>query len=172
MLLASACTYRPSHILSKKKMAAVLYDLHRTDGIVLLKGVTYNKDEELKKYYEATLLKHGVTQAQFDSSLVWYTDNPKRFNKIYPIVIKHLQEDADSYAWLDNLVRKPKLSAKDIPPYNFDSLQRTFTDGLKMQFSIEALDSLAADTALMYIFPLDSIDVLSVAARQDTIIGE
>ena len=46
-------------------------------------------------YYKSVLDEHGITQAEFDSSLVWFTDNPQIFNKIYPKVIDRLQADMD-----------------------------------------------------------------------------
>ena len=161
-VLLSACTPRPRNVLSKKKMTEVLYDLHKTDGVVLVKGYNFNHDEELKKFYESTLLKHGVTQAQFDSSLVWYTDNPKRFNKIYPRVIARLQRDIDSYSWLDQQAVKPKLRPEDISPYNLDSLALALRTPLPACFSADALMPLNRDTSLYYIFPLPSIDSLSL----------
>lgn len=95
-LLLPGCTPRPRNVLSMREMRRVLYDLHRTDGILQTKGMLYGHDEELARYYEAVLERHGVTQAQFDSSLVWYTDHPKRFSKVYPPVIKRLQAEADA----------------------------------------------------------------------------
>lgn len=97
-VLLSACTVRPHNVLSSKEMENVLYDLHRTEGILQAKGYGYNRDEENAGYYEAVLRKHGVTQAQFDSSLVWYTDNPRRFDKIYPKVIDRLKAQKDVLA--------------------------------------------------------------------------
>lgn len=77
-------------------MIAVLYDLHRADGILQTKGLNYGHDDEVAFYYASVLEKHHVTQAQFDSSLVWYTDNPKRFSRIYPVVISKLTQDVEA----------------------------------------------------------------------------
>ena len=86
---------RPRGVLSNKEMRNVLYDLHRVDGALQVAGYNYGHNQELAAYYKAVLDEHGVTQAEFDSSLVWYTDNPQIFNKIYPKVIARLQEDVD-----------------------------------------------------------------------------
>ncbi len=143
-------------------MRELLYDLHKTDGVVYVMGCNYNRDDELNKYYLYTLEKHGVTQSQFDSSLVWYTDNPKRFNKIYPPVIKRLQEEYDSFAWLDTKKNKKRVKPSDIPPYNLDSLYEVNRNGLKNNLHIAAFDSLQRDTTLYYIFPQETIDSLSL----------
>ena len=86
---------RPRGILSNKDMRDVLYDLHRVDGALQTAGYNYGHTQEVAAYYKSVLDKHGVTQAQFDSSLVWFTDNPQIFNKIYPKVIDRLQMDMD-----------------------------------------------------------------------------
>ena len=43
------------------------------------------------------MAKHGVTQAQFDSSLVWYTDHPLLFNRVYPKVLDQLKAEQELY---------------------------------------------------------------------------
>lgn len=84
---------RPRGVLSNREMRDVLYDLHLTDGAIQVAGYIYSHDEEVAGYYKNVLDKHGITQAEFDSSLVWYTDNPQIFNKIYPKVIARLEKD-------------------------------------------------------------------------------
>lgn len=89
-------------------MRDLLYDLHRVDGAMQVAGYNYGHNEELASYYQSVLNKHGVTQAQFDSSLVWYTDNPQIFNKIYPNVIERLQADFDR----ENLLREERMAQR------------------------------------------------------------
>ena len=84
---------RPRGVLSNREMRDVLYDLHRADGAIQVAGYNYSHDTEVAGYYSNVLKKHGITQAEFDSSLVWYTDNPQIFNKIYPKVIARLEAD-------------------------------------------------------------------------------
>ena len=86
---------RPRDVLSNSKMRDVLYDLHRMDGAIQTAGYNYGHNQELAAYYQSVLDKHGITQAEFDSSLVWFTDNPQIFNKIYPRVVERLQADLD-----------------------------------------------------------------------------
>lgn len=154
-----SCTIRPKNVLSKSEMVDVLYDLHKTDGVVHVQAVSYVQDEELKKYYESTLLKHGITQAQFDSSIVWYTDNPKRFSKIYPIVIRRLQAELDKYAWLDELKDATSID-EDRCLMELDSLNDIFINGLPVRILPNPKD-LIPDSMLVYVYLIDSIDSLS-----------
>lgn len=78
-------------------MQSVLHDMHYTEAVLQVAGYNYGHDEAVAKYYQQVLDKHGITQAQFDSSIVWYTDNPQRFDKIYPRVVKDLENERDQW---------------------------------------------------------------------------
>jgi len=88
---------RGRDVLSSRQMVAVLTDLHRMDGMVQMKSIPRDHGEEEMAYYDAVLASHGVTRAQFDSSLVWYTVHPQRFNKLYPRVLKNLETEHNLY---------------------------------------------------------------------------
>ena len=95
LLILSGC--RPKGILHSWELRALLYDLHRMDALLQVSGKQYESDEVRNIYYAAVLEKHGVTQAQFASSLVWYTAHPQLFDKIYPKVIARLMEDEQQF---------------------------------------------------------------------------
>jgi hypothetical protein len=65
------------------------------------------------RYYKNVLDKHGITQAEFDSSLVWFTDNPQIFNKIYPKVIERLEADVEVEKQKREAKREKTLARKD-----------------------------------------------------------
>ncbi len=88
---------RPHGVLSSRQMRSVLLDLHRTDAVLQAAGYNYGHDEDVAKYYQAVMDKHGITQAEFDSSLVWYTNHPQLFDKIYPPVVKQLEAERDAW---------------------------------------------------------------------------
>ena len=103
---------RPRGVLSNREMRDVLYDLHRADGAIQVAGYNYSHDQELAGYYKNVLDKHGITQAEFDSSLVWFTDNPQIFNKIYPKVIERLEADFKVEEQIRDANREKKLASK------------------------------------------------------------
>ena len=74
-----------------------MVDLHKTDGLLQTVGLRVMTNEEKDIYYAMVLEQHGITQAQFDSSLVWYTAHPKLFDKIYPKVQKQLAEEKAAF---------------------------------------------------------------------------
>ena len=63
---------RPKGILHSGEMREVLVDLHKTDALLQISGLQNASIEEKNLYYAQVLKKHGITQAQFDSSIVWY----------------------------------------------------------------------------------------------------
>ena len=74
-----------------------MVDLHKTDGMIQTAGLSYGHDDVTDLYYAQVLEKHGVTQAQFDSSIVWYTAHPVLFDKIYPKVKADLKKEHDAF---------------------------------------------------------------------------
>ena len=90
ILFISACNGRPKGVLNQSEMTEVLTDMHLVDGSYAVQGLGSDQNIDKSVYYTAVLNKHGVTQAEFDSSLVWYTKNPKKFEKIYNEVLVQL----------------------------------------------------------------------------------
>lgn len=82
VLLSSACKPRiPVGILSESKMEDVLHDYHLAQGAAEQNGGDTEKNRYL--YVQAVFQKHGITEAEFDSSLVWYSAYSHRLQKIY-----------------------------------------------------------------------------------------
>ena len=87
---------RPKGILHSWEMRDLLIDLHKTEA--LLQTCCNTCSNETKAiYYAQVLERHGVTQAQFDSCLAWYTAHPQLFDKIYPKVLKELDKERDAF---------------------------------------------------------------------------
>src|ERR1035437_2029378 len=83
IFILSACEGRPNGVLNESKMANVLTEMHKTDASMNEKGLTYGRYYEKAPYYSFIFKKYNITQAQFDSSLVWYSKNPRVFSNIY-----------------------------------------------------------------------------------------
>lgn len=80
----------PSEVIQPDKMEALLYDYHIAQAI----GNEYNGEERYKKelLLQYVFEKHHTTEAQFDSSLVWYTRNTEELNNIYERVGEKLTQ--------------------------------------------------------------------------------
>lgn len=85
----------PSKYIQPGDMEDILYDFH------IAQAMSENIDRDEQKhafqqtlYFAAVLEKHGVTKADFDSSLVYYYIRADRFADIYKRVAKRLSDEA------------------------------------------------------------------------------
>ena len=90
ILLLSACVNRPGGVLNERQMTNVLTEMHKTDAILNEKGLAYGHYTEKAAYYKFIFKKYKITKAQFDSSLVWYSKNPRIFDNMYDKVLINL----------------------------------------------------------------------------------
>lgn len=83
----------PSKYLQPDEMEDILFDYH-----IAMNMIDENDTADFeKRIYEAEVLKkHGVTRAEFDSSLVYYTRHSDNFLSIYENLSKRLSDEAVS----------------------------------------------------------------------------
>jgi len=87
--LAASCSRVPKHILSERKMRVVLYDMLLAEAMIETMP-TFNTNDERSMVYDAVFTKHRITQAEYDSSLVWYGKNMDLYMAIYILVQKDI----------------------------------------------------------------------------------
>jgi len=90
MLLLSSCDGRPKGVLSLNDMTDVLTEMHKTDASLNERGLAYGHYTDKAPYYKFIFKKYGISKAQFDSSLVWYSKNPRIFGNMYDKVLINL----------------------------------------------------------------------------------
>ena len=74
-------------------MEEVLYDYYLSNGMAITpgeEGGNYTREY----YHRLALKKHGYTQADFDTSMVWYYNHLEDLFRIYERVQHRLGEDA------------------------------------------------------------------------------
>jgi hypothetical protein len=87
----------PSRYIQEGKMEDILYDYHVACGVASMNGADYNAESFNEHVYKAAVLKkHGVTEAEFDSSMVYYTRHTERLHKIYENLAERLSDEAKS----------------------------------------------------------------------------
>ena len=105
ILFLSACgNATPDGIINKDDMAAVLTDVHITDGRMLNMS---QASDTLFKYgrgrYDAIFKKYHTDSTQFKNSYRYYAVHPTLLTAIYDVVLKNLQAKSDS---LSNILKK------------------------------------------------------------------
>lgn len=87
VLIFVACGKQiPDDVIQPAQMEELLYDYHL--ALTLGNDLSYSDRYKRESYKNYVFSKHGVTEAEFDSSMVWYTRNSKMLTDIY----KNLQK--------------------------------------------------------------------------------
>lgn len=91
LLLVSCGEKVRTDVLPPEKLEAILYDYHLAQVMVsdLPSSERYKKD----LYFDYVYDKHGVTEAQIDSSLVYYARYPKDLSLIYTNMSSRLDRE-------------------------------------------------------------------------------
>lgn len=94
MLIIFSCKPQvPRKYIQPDDFEDILYDYHLADAMVDNNGTNEAK-YETALYRQAVLKKYGITQAEFDSSLVYYVRHADRLHKIYENLSKRLSDEA------------------------------------------------------------------------------
>jgi hypothetical protein len=83
----------PSEYIQPDELEDILYDYHVAEAMAR-NGSSMDADYNQTKYFLAVLEKHQVTEAVFDSSLVYYYTHAERLKVIYSRVQERLVNDA------------------------------------------------------------------------------
>jgi hypothetical protein len=95
-LMAGCKPTTPSEVIQPDEMEDLLVDYHIARGMAQLESNYGEQTYKQLLYWQAALQKHGYTQEQFDSSMVYYYTRADRFGPIYNHVLARLQDKAVS----------------------------------------------------------------------------
>lgn len=117
-ILLTACSRRPSYVLSEEKMTDVLYDIQLAQAIFKTNS-DFTSDDRKDRLVEGILEKHNISQADLDSSLIWYSDNINIYVDINDEVAERLKTDYDTIVARRNHLMKNVRDWSNyiIPPY-------------------------------------------------------
>lgn len=134
LVVFAACSRRPSYVIQEEKMVDLLCDIQLAQAV-------YNSDnqfspnEKKDRLIEGVLKKHKVTQADLDSSLLWYADNIAYYEVINDSVASRLRTKSD------RIVASRSISSTStnylIPPFfklsNYTSTMYFDIDSVKIK---------------------------------------
>lgn len=114
-----SCGRRPRHVIPEDKMMNILYDIRLVQAIYS-SDPNFYADKKKDAMVEGVLDKYGITQAELDSSLVWYADNIESYRQINDSVSSRLRARSNFIA-----EQKNKMESKSyktdyiIPPFYY-----------------------------------------------------
>lgn len=95
-LMTSCGNDMPKNVIQPEVMENMLYDYHLSLGMAI---TSQNTEKEAQKNY--IFKKYNITQADFDSSMVWYTRESKKLMAIYENLDKKFKRE---YAHIERLL--------------------------------------------------------------------
>lgn len=93
VLMLAACSKTPEHVISEDNMAALMADMYKAEAMMDDEANSYYNDSVKMVLRQSVMLKHGITQEQFDTSLIWYAHNLEVYDKVYEDVIERLDDE-------------------------------------------------------------------------------
>ncbi len=176
LLIAGCKPTIPSKYLSKGEMENLLYDYHIAQAMA---DQSSNPGMNAEIYRTAVLKKHHVTEAEFDSSLVYYTRHTELLHGIYENLTERLQNEAqaqgssvnafgsDEQGDTANVWRgDPALVLSPDEPFNY------YSYSVPTDSSFHAGDHIILDFDAQFIFQdgmRDGVVVLAVQFKNDSI---
>ncbi|MBP5522967.1 MAG: DUF4296 domain-containing protein [Bacteroidaceae bacterium] len=89
-LFLLSCSEEKSDIIPPDKMEEILFDYHLAQGIIDVQppeDYTHNQ-----RYLDAVFSNHGITEAQFDSSMIYYTREALKLREMYVNINRRYKE--------------------------------------------------------------------------------
>ncbi|MEG1915219.1 MAG: DUF4296 domain-containing protein [Muribaculaceae bacterium] len=126
LLFLVSCGGTPSYVIDKDDMVLLLVDVHKGEAVTEIDGAHYYNDSLKKMLKQSIFIKHGVTQEQFDTSLVWYGHNIDKFIEVYDEAIIKLQEE-DRY-----IVAQARAAGNGTPLATGDSVNLWTKESIRL----------------------------------------
>ena len=123
LVIAFACQDKKK-VIPRDELVPVLVDIHMLDGAV--RHSRFRDDVKMPDsidVYEYVLERHGYTQEQFDSSMNYYSRNPRRFEQIYQEVLARLNRKETQVKERQEEKRNQDREGKDSDRADLDQKQ-------------------------------------------------
>ena len=90
-----SCDRTPRGVMSINDMANLIVDLQLADAYIETHNDDFQGDSSKLVVRQSIFKKHGITQQDYDSSLVWYAHNMEDYTKAYDKAVGKLKERYD-----------------------------------------------------------------------------
>lgn len=91
VLLFASCDRTPHGVLSENEMADLIVDLQLAEAYIENNVSQFGDDSSKMVIKQSVFHKHGITQQEYDSSLVWYAHNMENYVKAHDKAVAKLQ---------------------------------------------------------------------------------
>lgn len=114
-----ACDKTPDGVISERKMKNLLKDIYKAEALVENRAASFDSDSQKLVLKQSIFKKYGITQTDYDSSLVWYAKNIDVFNDVYKDVIKELHDESVNFnKKVTKTAPQPQQSGRALKQYH------------------------------------------------------
>ena len=115
-VLLVGCWKTPDNIISEDDMSAILADMYKAEAMVEEDNNKYYNDSLKMMVRQSVMMKHNVTQEQYDTSIVWYAHNLDVYKDVYENTIKQLDTELNEIRKGDYTAVAPVAKSDKIKP--------------------------------------------------------
>lgn len=154
--LAYSCQNRPKEVLNRKQMERLMYDVYIAEATIENDYQNFNTPEQKEAYINKVFRSHKTTQAQWDTSLSWYSDRIDLYLKMNDSVKARLQRTRQQ---IDAMVAQQNqgqgtpalLSPSYLPPFYIFSMPDT-KRGFQFRLDSAEISSKVAGDDFLFTF--------------------
>lgn len=152
-----------SRMPSERRMARIMADIYTADAILQECQSKGQKDKTIEMTYHTVLDHYGLTKADYDSAVAWYSLRPKSFSSVYERVVAILSTREDMVRTVAERVDSIERRIEEInDSLTTDLLGGKLTISLPLEAKDDSLKSFLLPNAKKYTraektFPLDSL---------------
>ena len=95
LVALAACGRQPSGVMSVNEMADLIVDLKIAEAYIDNNISEFDTDSSKLVIKQSIFKKHGITQQDYDSSMVWYAHNMEDYNKALDKAVGKLKHRYD-----------------------------------------------------------------------------
>jgi hypothetical protein len=138
-----SCQNRPKEVLNRKQMERVLYDVYVAEATMENDYQNFDTPEKKEAYINRVFQKHHITEAQWETSLSWYSDRIDLFLKINDSVKARKQRHRSDIDRQISQLSVPQLA--DFSSISPSYIPRTFAFSLPstrngIRFQLDSMD--------------------------------
>lgn len=173
IIMLTACGRKPGYVMSEKKIVDVLYDIQLAQAVYRNNNSQFATDEQKDALVAGVLAKHKISQADLDTSLVWYADNIKYYVVINDSVASRLRAKSNFYNEIKAAADAKTRRANMILPPFFYINDKTPTLGFEVDsFKIKTIDlpNFHLQFDVQGVNPSDKMEAAVFFTYKDTIV--
>lgn len=92
MLTVFSCSRTPSGVIKEKKMKHVIVDMKIAEAMIDFNSNIYRDSLTRDRLFQSVFKKHKITQAEYDSSLLWYGRNLEIYMSVFDQAVKEIDD--------------------------------------------------------------------------------